>query len=39
MGPLDVDACAMRLAAFRDEHPEWNIYPGEFGMWHAERDT
>jgi hypothetical protein len=27
-----------RLAEFRSEHPEWRVYPGEFGAWYAERD-
>lgn len=39
MAPLDVDSQMVRLAQFRAGHPEWNIFPGEFGVWHAERDT
>lgn len=27
-----------RLAEFRAQHPEWRVYPAEFGAWYAERD-
>jgi hypothetical protein len=39
VGPLNVDSQEIRLAAFREYHPEWRIFPGEFGTWQAERDT
>jgi hypothetical protein len=39
VGPLNVDDQGIRLAAFREHHPEWRIFPGEFGTWQAERDT
>ncbi len=38
MGPLNADSQARRLAEFRAAHPEWRIFPGEFGTWQAERD-
>lgn len=39
MGPIGMDADEIRLKVFRELHPEWHIYAGEFGTWHAERDT
>ena len=39
MGPIDVGSQAKRLAAFREQHPEWNIFPGEFGTWNAEHSS
>jgi hypothetical protein len=39
VGPLNVDSQEIRLAAFREQYPEWRIFPGEFGTWQAERDT
>lgn len=39
MGPLNVDSQAKRLAKFREQHPEWRIFAGEFGTWNAERDA
>jgi hypothetical protein len=38
VGPLNVDSQEIRLATFREHHPEWRIFPGEFGTWQAERD-
>jgi len=38
MGPPDVESQAKSLAAFREQHPEWRIFSGEFGTWQAERD-
>ncbi|HET6192234.1 MAG TPA: hypothetical protein VFE59_35150 [Trebonia sp.] len=38
MGPLGAASQETRLAAFREHHPEWRIFPGEFGTWQAERD-
>jgi hypothetical protein len=39
MGSIDVGSQEIRLAKFRDQHPEWRIFPSEFGTWQAERDT
>ena len=39
MGPIDTASREIRLAAFREHHPEWRIFAGEFGTWQAERDT
>lgn len=39
VGPLNMNVHMVRLAAFREKHPEWNVYLGEFGTWQAERDT
>jgi len=39
MGPLGLDSEEIRLTRFREQHPEWRIFPGEFGVWQAERDT
>jgi len=39
MGPLGVESQEFRLARFRERHPEWRIFSGEFGTWQAERDT
>ena len=39
MGATGVDRQEIRLAGFREQHPEWRIFPGEFGTWQAERDT
>ena len=38
MGPLNVKSQGLRLAAFREQHAEWRVFPGEFGTWQAERD-
>ena len=38
MGPIDTASQEIRLAAFHEHHPEWRIFPGEFGTWQAERD-
>ena len=37
--PVDADSQEIRLAEFPAPHPQWRIFPGEFGLWHAERDT
>jgi hypothetical protein len=37
MAPLGVDSQALVLAAFREEHPEWNIFPGEFSNVRADQ--
>jgi hypothetical protein len=38
VGPIDTASQEMRLVAFRDQHPEWRIFRGEFSTWQAERD-
>jgi len=38
--PTGMDADRIRLAAFREKHPEWRIRSdSEWGVWHAERET
>lgn len=39
MGTTDTASQEIRLPVFRERHPEWRIFPGEFGTWQAERDT
>lgn len=39
MGPIYVESQEIRVTKFREQHPEWRIFPGEFGTWQAERDT